>query len=304
VAQQQHPHRTSPDVPSRQPSAHRRWPYILLLIGVACISFVAGIAAGSAGQAGSSTAAVSAPAVLATFTGSGTETTTRFTVPRSGDWELRWSYSCASLGSRGNFIVDEDHDSDLNGVTVNELGNGGNGVARVHGDAGRHYLDVSSECDWSMSAVSQPSSSPAMVPPDRPRRFPAPPVVALAAIRPRHAASPDRLVLAVLAQELPELLDRLLLIRSEIPGNHQLRAVPVGPDITAGVIRAHQQGGMHDLYVVLDLFPRDPRGHKADGGRLAVVGRNVVEHWRPFRWQWLHHGSQVVREAIARTMPW
>jgi hypothetical protein len=181
VAQQQHLHRTSPDVPSQQPLAHRRWRYILLLIGVALISFVAGIAAGSAGQAGSSTAAGSVPVVLATFTGSSSETTTRFTVPRSGDWELKWSYSCASLGGRGNFIVDEDHDSDLNGVTVNELGNGGNGVVRVHGDAGRHYLDVSSECDWSMSAVSQPSSSPALVPPHRSQRFPAPPQMAAGA---------------------------------------------------------------------------------------------------------------------------
>src|ERR1035441_8242937 len=60
-----HPHRTSPDVPSQQPLAHRRWRYILLLIGVALISFVAGIAAGSAGQAGSSTAAGSVPVVLA-----------------------------------------------------------------------------------------------------------------------------------------------------------------------------------------------------------------------------------------------
>ena len=129
-----------------------------------------------------------------------------------------------------------------------------------------------------------------------------------------------RLVLAVLAQELPELLDRLPLIRSEILGHHQLRAVPVGPDITAGAIqahrvyivayailqdqseaeeivqdsflKAHQQRGMHDLYVVPHVIPRHPGWHQADSGRLAVVGRNVIEHGRPLRWQSPHHGSQ------------
>jgi len=172
-----------PQQPRQKRPGNRRWPYVLLLIGVAFISFVAGIAAGSAGHGASPASAVStapvtpaqvstagssaAPSeaaaraaatgrVLATFTGNGIETTARFTVPRSGNWELKWSYSCASLGSRGNFIVDEDNDSNLNGVAVNELGTGGSGITHAYGDAGSHYLDVNSECDWSMSAVSLP----------------------------------------------------------------------------------------------------------------------------------------------------
>ena len=94
--------------------------------------------------------------VLARFHGSGIENTSRFTVPGSGNWELKWSYNCASTGGSGNFIVNEDNDNDLNGASVNELGPGGHGVTHVYGDAGSHYLSVNSECTWSMKAVSLP----------------------------------------------------------------------------------------------------------------------------------------------------
>jgi hypothetical protein len=77
-------------------------------------------------------------------------------VPAPGNWELKWSYNCASFGSEGNFAVDEDNEGDFNGVNVNELGAGSSGVTHAYSDAGTHYLDVDSECDWSLTAVSQP----------------------------------------------------------------------------------------------------------------------------------------------------
>ncbi|HUZ24348.1 MAG TPA: hypothetical protein VMV07_11365 [Streptosporangiaceae bacterium] len=148
------------------------------MIAVALASFLAGYAVGGSGKttpaasgspappsAASSPAAASpaqsAPAAvqkktLARFSGSGIQNTARFTVPGSGDWELKWSYDCSSFGSQGNFQVGEDNGNDFNGANVNELGTGGHGITHVYGDAGRHYLSVDSECSWSMVAVSQP----------------------------------------------------------------------------------------------------------------------------------------------------
>jgi len=59
----------------------------------------------------------------------------------------------------------------------------------------------------------------------------------------------------VIAQELPELADCLILVRSEILGNDQLRAGPVGPDLLAAVPQWHQERVMRDLDVVLYFFP-------------------------------------------------
>jgi hypothetical protein len=155
----------------------------VLLIAVSAVSFAAGEGAGKTSKTPAPAAAAppasspaahpsaaaapaappkaaakpaAGPVVLATFNGSGTERTAQFTVPGSGNWELKWSYNCASAGGQGNFIVDEDGDNNPNGVNVNELGNGSSGATHAYSDAGRHYLDVNSECNWTMSAVSQP----------------------------------------------------------------------------------------------------------------------------------------------------
>jgi hypothetical protein len=119
--------------PSR-PGTKRRWPYVPGVVAIAVMSFAAGESAGRSGktaspsapasQAAAQPAAVASSAatpakavarsrVLARFRGSGIENTSRFTVAGSGNWELRWSYNCASLGSSGNFIVSEDGGSDF-----------------------------------------------------------------------------------------------------------------------------------------------------------------------------------------------
>jgi hypothetical protein len=170
----------------QQAARKPRWPYALLVVGVAFTGVVAGMligsrvhsrtpAAAAATSPATSPAAVSSaasaaagtpsgtasppaaggPVVLARFSGSGAKTTRRFTVPGSGNWELKWSYSCASLGSKGNFAVTEDQ-AGPTGVTVSELGLHGRGVTHAYGDAGRHYLVVNSECAWRLTAVGQP----------------------------------------------------------------------------------------------------------------------------------------------------
>src|SRR5450755_4989457 len=83
-----------------------------------------------------------------------------------------------------------------------------------------------------------------------------------------NAAAPNRqrrdsrscLCLAALAQELPELADRLVLVRSEILCHDQLRAGPVGTGVLATFVQ-HEQRVMRDLDVVLHRRPRDALGH-------------------------------------------
>lgn len=170
--------------PRRRPPGQRpRWLYAVALVAVAVISFALGDAVGKSHgtstppSAASTPRAVSAqpaakassatpaaahvpaaprPHVIARFTGSGIENTSRFVITGSGNWELKWSYNCSATGSSGNFIVSEDNGNDVNGANVNELGAGGHGATHVYGDSGTHFLSVDSECTWKMTAVTQP----------------------------------------------------------------------------------------------------------------------------------------------------
>src|ERR1022692_4894650 len=65
-----------------------------------------------------------------------------------------------------------------------------------------------------------------------------------------------RLCLAALAQEFPELADRLVLVRSEILRDDQPRAGPVGAGVLAAFFQ-HEQRMMRDLDVILHIRPRD-----------------------------------------------
>ncbi len=97
---------------------------------------------------------VQKPVAIATFSGSGIENTPAFTTPAS--WQLSWSYSCASFGSEGNFQVYEyGTDGSLTSVLVNELGTGRGPVATwQYSDGGSHYLQINSECNWSLTVLT------------------------------------------------------------------------------------------------------------------------------------------------------
>jgi hypothetical protein len=96
------------------------------------------------------TTAPPTPKVLLTTSGSGIQTTTKFTTPTT--WTLNWSYTCSTAGTdSGNFIVT------VNGATtdggVNELGAGSSGVQHFH-QGGNVYLGINSECSWTIKAVT------------------------------------------------------------------------------------------------------------------------------------------------------
>lgn len=102
-----------------------------------------------------SAAAPAPPAAktVATFSGNGTENTAQFTV--TGTWKLDYSFNCSDFGGQGNFQVFEDGGQDLNGVEVNALSTGQSGSTMAYGDGGTHYLEVNSECAWTVKVIDQ-----------------------------------------------------------------------------------------------------------------------------------------------------
>jgi hypothetical protein len=138
---------------------------------VAVIAIIAATGGGKGNAAAPTSATSSAPAVaassvtastqaparahtVATITGSGIQNTPKFTV--TATWKLVYSFSCASFGQAGNFIVDEDGGNDFNGVSVNDLAMSRSGSTWAYGDAGTHYLAVNSECSWKVAIVDEP----------------------------------------------------------------------------------------------------------------------------------------------------
>ena len=92
-----------------------------------------------------------ADTVVYSGSGSGQHTTQRFSV--GDDWDLKWSYNCENFGSAGNFQVYVNGAPDPE-MGVNELGMHGQGTEHFHGGAGKRYLEMNSECDWTVKAVS------------------------------------------------------------------------------------------------------------------------------------------------------
>jgi hypothetical protein len=112
-------------------------------------------AAPAATQAASSAPAAQAakPAAktVATFSGNGIQNTPKFTV--SSTWKLGYSFNCSSMGTSGNFIVMED--GSFGGLTVNALAESKSGSTYAYNDAGTHYLEINSECDWTVRVVDE-----------------------------------------------------------------------------------------------------------------------------------------------------
>jgi hypothetical protein len=92
-------------------------------------------------------AAPHAQAQLLTLRGNGIQRTTKFTT--SGDWRIDWTYDCSSFGTTGNFIVEVQ--GDTLDVAVNQLGARGSGSAPEYTSPGTYYLEVNSECVWTVT---------------------------------------------------------------------------------------------------------------------------------------------------------
>jgi hypothetical protein len=89
---------------------------------------------------------------VATFSGSGIENTPKFTV--TDTWKLSYSFDCSNFGSQGNFQVYEDGGNDFS-LSVNDLAKSKSGSTYAYGDAGTHYLEINSECSWTVKVIDQ-----------------------------------------------------------------------------------------------------------------------------------------------------
>ena len=146
---------------------------LITVIAVAMgASSVGGTATASPARPASSAPAQQAqpsarPAKLHTLlraSGSGNYTTAKFAVGGSGDYDVQWTYKpsadFASQGLSANFSIQADNGNDIQFNDPNQLGNGGSGVVHVYGDAGTHYLTITSEADWTIT-VTATSGQPA-----------------------------------------------------------------------------------------------------------------------------------------------
>lgn len=94
--------------------------------------------------------------VVATFSGSGIENTATFTV--TATWKLDYSFDCTNFGYQGNFQVYEyGGSSGLSSVMVNDLATGKTASTYAYGDAGTHYLEINSECSWTVKITDEGS---------------------------------------------------------------------------------------------------------------------------------------------------
>ena len=149
---------------------------ITALITVIALAMGAGSASGTAtaspakpassapAQLSKPSAPSAKPTTLLRASGSGNYTTAKFAVGGSGDYDVQWTYKptadFALQGLSANFSVEADNGNDLQFNDPNQLGNGGSGVVHVYGDAGTHYLTLTSEADWTIT-VTATSGQPA-----------------------------------------------------------------------------------------------------------------------------------------------
>lgn len=88
------------------------------------------------------------PKTLVKMSGNGTDKTKMFDV--GDEWTITYTYDCRNWGQSGNFQVYEDYPE--GDVLVNELGIKGTDSKTVYG-SGTHYLEISSECDWTITVT-------------------------------------------------------------------------------------------------------------------------------------------------------
>lgn len=105
-------------------------------------------------QPAASSAAPTVAKTVATFSGSGIQNTAPFTV--TSTWRLDYSFDCSNFGQSGNFIVMED--GTLTGaMSVDELALTKTGSSYAYDDAGKHHIEVDSECSWTLKVIDEGS---------------------------------------------------------------------------------------------------------------------------------------------------
>jgi hypothetical protein len=87
--------------------------------------------------------------------GSGMHTTQKISL--TSDWDLKWSFDCSNFGMPANFAVDtKERETDAADIILNQSGKYGKGVEHLHNGGDKLFLEVVSECNWSIEAVNNP----------------------------------------------------------------------------------------------------------------------------------------------------
>ena len=106
----------------------------------------------TAAAAPTTEAAAPAPKTLLTLKGNGIKKSQIFTT--SDEWPVAYTFDCSNFGSEGNFAVTEyDGQGGIQDILVNQLQKKGSDSVPVHASSGAHYLEVNSECGWSLTVV-------------------------------------------------------------------------------------------------------------------------------------------------------
>jgi hypothetical protein len=142
----------SPAVSSSSASHAAAEPAVTPLSSAASSSSSASSSSIKGSGAAPSLAAV--PHTVATFSGSGVETTPTFTT--TATWKLAYSFNCSHFGGPARAEVIEKGGSQSGRVLLNESTLRAEGSTRVHGDPGLHYLRINSPCSWIVKVVDQP----------------------------------------------------------------------------------------------------------------------------------------------------
>lgn len=97
------------------------------------------------------TSAAPAKTVVLKLSGSGIKTTKTFTT--GDDWSIAYTFNCVSFGMKGNFQVYVYTGGQMADVPVNALAEKGSDVTYEHESSGSHYLEVNSECSWTVTVT-------------------------------------------------------------------------------------------------------------------------------------------------------
>jgi hypothetical protein len=89
--------------------------------------------------------------VARTFNGTGNQVTQAFRIGANGRWQLGWSYHCAVSGPAGHLAIREL--GRAASIIVNAAGPAGRGQTWTDSGAGRHRLQIRSDCSWTIKVA-------------------------------------------------------------------------------------------------------------------------------------------------------
>ena len=83
------------------------------------------------------------------FRGTGSQTTSQFTLTPGHRWNLRWAYACPGRAPSGHLLIRDDGAGNA-GPSVSAAGAAGGGSTWIYAQAAAHELVVITNCTWTI----------------------------------------------------------------------------------------------------------------------------------------------------------